>query len=98
MDEVGSGCGRCGATDGALYKWAHVSIDADEVVWLCPPCFQYVLDRQHLAVKENAGVLQSALANQTAEKLNPELPVWMLACGMIVAFAGIVVAAWLLFR
>ena len=95
---MGSGCARCGSTDGALYKWAHVSIHADEVVWLCLPCFRHVLGRQRLAVKENTDVLQSAPANRTADKLNPELPVWMLACGMIMALEGIVVAAWLLFR
>ena len=59
MNEVGSGCARCGSADGELYEWAEVSIHADEVVRLCQPCFQHALHRQHAAVEKNTIVLQS---------------------------------------
>ncbi len=57
-NKVDSCCARCGAA-GELCKWISVSIDADEVVWLCQPCFQHALDRQRTTVEKNTIVLQS---------------------------------------
>ena len=88
-NEVGSGCMHCRSADGKLYEWVEVSIDADEVVWLCLPCFQHALDRQRLAVKENADVLQSA-SGSPAEHKELEVNWWMIAGGAVVVVAMIV--------
>ncbi len=53
------GCARCGAADAELYKWTHVSIDADGTSWLCESCFRDVLVRQRATVEKNTIVLQS---------------------------------------
>ena len=95
-NEEGSGCVRCGSADGELYKWTYVSINADEVVWLCQPCFRHVLDRQRLAVKENAGVLQS-VSGSPAEHKELEVNWWMIAGGMVMMVAMIAFVAWILF-
>ncbi len=90
----GSGCARCGSTDGELYKWTYVSINADEVVRLCQPCFRHVLDRQRQAVKENMSVLQSASGSQAGNKKENW---WMTVGGMVAAAAMIAFVAWILF-
>ena len=95
-NEVDSGCGRCGATGGELYKWTYVSINEDEVVWLCQPCFRHVLDRQRLAVKENTEVLQSA-SGSSAKHKELEVNWWMMVGGMVAAAAMIAFSAWILF-
>ncbi len=95
-NEEGSGCARCRSVDGELYKWTYVSINADEVVRLCQPCFRHVLDRQRLAVKENAGVLQS-VSGSPAEHKELEVNWWMIAGGMVAAAAMIAFSAWILF-
>ncbi|MHB1685399.1 MAG: hypothetical protein ACYCYO_21755 [Bacilli bacterium] len=96
MDEMGSGCMRCGSADGELYKCAEVSINADEVVRLCQPCFEHALNRQRLAVKENTDVLQSASVSP-AEHKELEVNWWMMVGGAVVVFAMITFSAWTLF-
>ncbi|MHB1681502.1 MAG: hypothetical protein ACYCYO_01560 [Bacilli bacterium] len=96
MDEVGSGCMRCGSADGELYKWTYVSTNADEVVRLCQPCFEHALDRQRLAVEENTDVLQSASVS-SAEHKELEVNWWMMVGGAVVVVTMITFSAWTLF-
>ena len=88
-NEPNSECVRCESADGELYKWTYVSTKADEVVGLCLPCFQYALDRQCLAVKENADVLQSVSVSSVEYKKSKE-NLWVVVGGALVVVAVVV--------